>query len=429
MEWLESMGFETVDYETVGGKGLAGAVKSFGDKAAGLEYATDGLVLTFDSVSYGDSLGATSKFPKDSLAFKWTDETAETTLIEIQWSASRTGLINPIAVFEPVEIEGTTINRASLHNVSIVKGLELGVGDRITVYKANMIIPQVAENLTRGGGAEIPDKCPVCGGATEMDLQNEVESLYCANPMCKAQLTRSLAHFVSRDAMNIEGLSLQTLEKFTENGLVGNYADIYGLPAHGDMISNMAGFGAKSFENLVNSIERSREVAPHNLIYALGIRHVGLSSAKLLCGFYNGDIYEIMRAKPEELNAIEGFGPVLSQSACNYFSDANNAALLERLMKSLRIKKPVPRGTRPLENLNFVITGEVSRFAGRNELKERIESLGGRVSGGVSSKTDYLINNDILSKSSKNKTARELNVPVITEDEFMDKFLGEGTDA
>jgi DNA ligase (NAD+) len=401
-------------------------IEEYKKKAAGQPVSSDGLVLTYDDIAYGQSLGATSKFPRDSIAFKWADEVNETTLTHIEWNTSRTGLINPVAVFEPVEIEGTSVNRASLHNVSIVRALELGEGDTITVYKANMIIPQVAENLTRSNTAIIPSHCPVCKSETELANQRGTEALYCRNPNCKAQLISSLSHFCGRDMMNIEGLSEQTLEKFVDNGIVQDYTDLFELARHEESITGMEGFGRKSFDNLLASVELAKDAALPNFIFALGIKHVGLSNAKLLCTHYRHDIERIVQATPEELMGIKGFGDIIAQSLHAYFSNDDNLSLMRKALGYLRIKTPASKPDDPVKILNgltFVITGGVHRFDNRKALRHFIESHGGLTADSVTAKTSYLINNDIASVSGKNKKAAALGVPVISEDGFMDKFI------
>ena len=389
----------------------------FSEKIEKNDFASDGLVLTFDSIAYSSSLGTTSKFPKDSIAFKWSDELAETTLLDIIWNTSRTGRINPIAVFEPVDIEGSTVNRASVHNVSVLEGLKLGKGDKIKVYKANMIIPQIAENMTCSATAKIPEVCPVCQGETEIRMLKEGKELYCINPTCSAQRIKALVHYVSRDAMNIEGLSEETIKKFADAGILDNYTDIYSIKDHPE-IMDMEGFGQKSFDNLVAAVEKSRTVPLENFINALGINQVGLSNAKLLCRNYNYSIEDIVKADQEELKDIEGFGEVIAHSIHSYFANKENLELFNKAVGLLSFVKPAET-TDKLGGINFVITGDVAIFKNRNEVKALIESLGGKVTGSVTSKTNYLINNDVNSSSSKNKKAKELNIPIITEEEFI----------
>lgn len=428
LAWLAGQGFSVVAHEKVTAETVTDAVAGFQQRIAQQDIASDGLVLTYDDILYSESLGATSKFPRDAIAFKWADERCETTLLRIEWNTSRTGLINPIAVFEPVEIEGTTVNKASLHNVSIVRGLALGVGDRLTVYKANMIIPQVAENLTRSNTADIPQTCPVCHGATEVICLREGEALYCLNPYCKAQAVSGLVHFCSRDAMNIEGLSEQTLEKLMERGMVSDYTDIFDLRRFEQDIVGMEGFGAKSFAKLMASIDKAKDVALPNFIFALGIKHVGLSNAKLLCAQYGHDMDLIINAARgeawlDELLTIKGFGEVIANSLHVYFSEENNLALLRKALPFLRIQKPADEPeAKPFTGMTFVITGEVNRFENRKALQAFIERHGGRATGSVTAKTSVLINNDAESSSSKNKKAQELGVPILTEDAFLTQY-------
>ena len=428
LQWLESLGFEIVEYEHVTALNVAEAVEGFKKKIPSAQFMSDGLVLTYDDISYSESLGTTSKFPKDSLAFKWADELAETILLEIEWSTSRTGLINPVAIFAPVSLEGTTVSRASLHNVSILKGLGLRRGDRISVYKANMIIPQVAENLSRDkpseNAVEIPKKCKICNGETE--ITGDPEMLYCINPACDAQQIRALSHFVSRDALNIAGLSEQTLEKLISRGFVSDFMDLFELENHENEIKQIEGFGQKSFDKLMESIENSKNAALPNFIYSLGIRHVGLSNAKLLCAFFKNDALQISEACRQEnflevLSEIKGFGDAISFSLHKFFSYEKNYKLFIRAIEILRITNSVNRGN-ALDGLTFVITGDVTRFKNRKELQNFIESNGGRTTGSVTAKTSFLINNDALSNSSKNKKAAQLGVSVITEDDFLVRF-------
>ena len=421
MDWLDKKGFQTVQRKFVNAENVEKTVREFEKNIPNNPFATDGLVLTYDDIEYSRSLGTTAKFPRDSIAFKWADETAETTLKEIEWSASRTGLINPIAVFDPVELEGTTVERASLHNVSIVENLQLGLGDTITVYKANMIIPQVAENLTKSNNAEIPAVCPVCGGKTQIVSLRDGKALKCINMDCPAKKLMGFVHFVSRDAMNIEGLSESTLEKFINADTLVDFADIYSLSKHKDTLVGLEGFGEKSFENLMSAIEKSRNVGLPNFIYALGIENVGLSNAKLLCKYYDHDIDKILAAKAEELVGIDGFGEIIAQSAENYFKDEKHIVLIEKLRKELTFDIPkASEGELPLKDKIFVITGDVHHFKNRKELQAKIEELGGKATGSVSAKTSYLINNDITSNSSKNKKAKELGVPIISEEDFLE---------
>jgi DNA ligase (NAD+) len=426
LEWLAGLGFETVPHKAVTAETVIGAVDAFKAQIAGAPIATDGLVLTFDDIVYSALLGATSKFPRDSLAFKWADELQETTLLAIEWNTSRTGLINPVAVFEPVELEGTSVSRASVHNVSILRELSLNPGDRITVYKANMIIPQVAENLSSDAAkqAEIPPRCPVCGGETEVVSGPSGEALYCVGIGCAAQRLQSLAHFVSRNAMEIEGLSEQTLEKLVALDLVEDYTDLFSLRRHESVILGMEGFGRKSYDRLIAAVEKAKDIALPNFIYALGIRHVGLANAKLLCAHFGHDMYKITEACAQEdyletLGGIKGFGEAIAGSLHRYFSDDKNRALINDTLPLLRLQAPErASNSLPLAGLTFVITGEVHRYPNRKALQSHIEAQGGKVTGSVTAKTSYLINNDASSASAKNKKAAELGVPVLTEEGF-----------
>lgn len=425
--WLKSQGFDVVEYKKVRGPEVAAAVQAFSEAVAANDFPSDGLVSIYEDIAYGQSLGRTAKFPRDSYAFKWQDELRETCLKEIEWSASRTGLINPVAVFEPVELEGTTVSRASVHNVSILKSLKLGIGDRITVYKANMIIPQIAENLTRSGNVQIPDTCPVCGGATKIRQMNDVESLYCTNPDCQAKKIKSFTLFVSRDAMNIDGLSEMTLEKFIDSGFVREYADLFHLDRHREAIVNMEGFGERSYEKLSESLEKARRTTLPRVVYSLGIPNIGVAGAKVLCKEYDYDLSRLRSAGAEELSAIPGVGEVIGASVEAYFSDPEHNRWVDDLLKELEIYvEEVDESALTLDGKTFVITGSLETFANRNELKNLIESKGGKVTGSVTSRTSYLINNDTMSSSSKNKKAKELGVEILSEQDFLDRFVKKG---
>ena len=385
---------------------------------------SDGLVLAFDDIAYGKSLGRTAKFPRDSIAFKWADEIKETRLLEMEWSPSRTGLINPVAIFEPVELEGTTVSRASVHNISIVKNLKLGIGDTITVYKANMIIPQIAENLTMSDSLEIPKDCPACGGKTEIKQVNEVQSLYCTNPECSAKKIKAFTLFVSRDALNMEGLSEATLEKFIAKGFLHDFIDIFHLNRYEEEIKSMEGFGEKSYNNLMNSIETARKTTLPKVMYSLGIANIGLANAKMICKEFKYDLKAMMSATVEELSRIDGVGEVIAGTFCDYFSTEEHRIMVEKLMSELQVEVEVAEeGNQILEGKSFAITGSLEYFENRNQLKEKIESLGGKVTGSVTGKTFALINNDAASNSSKNKKARELGVQILTESEFLEKYV------
>lgn len=424
LKFLRKQGFEVVEYRRVTPENIVEAVGDFEKKAVGYNIPSDGLVLTFEDIAYGRALGRTSKFPRDSIAFKWADELKETRLVEIEWSPSRTGLINPVAIFEPVELEGTTVSRASVHNISILKGLKLGVGDKITVYKANMIIPQIAENLTGSDTLSIPSCCPACGGKTEIRESNAVQSLYCLNPECSAKKIKAFTLFVSRDAMNIDGLSEATLEKFIAKGFLHDFTDIFYLKNHKEEIEEMEGFGEKSCSNLLQSIEKARETTLPRLIYAMGIANIGLANAKMICKEFDYDLEAMMSADMEALSQIDGIGEVIAGTFCTFFSGGKNRHQVEKLVKELNIlKESVEEGSQTLKGMTFAITGGLTHFENRNALKERIEALGGKVAGSVSSKTTALINNDAASNSSKNKKAREAGVDILTEEEFMEKYL------
>lgn len=422
--FLTEQGFDVVEYRKVNPDTILEAIEYFEKKVEGFDIPSDGLVLTYEDIAYGASLGTTAKFPRDSIAFKWADELKETVLREIEWSPSRTGLINPIAVFEPVELEGTTVSRASVHNISILRGLKLGIGDHITVYKANMIIPQIAENLTGSDSVQIPEKCPVCGQATEIRQVNEVQSLYCTNPLCDAKKLKSFALFVSRDAMNIDGFSEATLEKFIGKGFLHEYADIFKLSRYEEEITQMEGFGEKSCRNLLGSIEEARKTTLPRVIYGLGITGIGLANAKMICRYYRYDLNAMKAAQTEELSEIDGVGEVLADAFSEYFADEKHVRQLENLLREIEIAvEKVDEETQTLTGLSFVITGSLNHYANRNELKELIEQKGGKVAGSVSAKTTGLINNDVTSNSSKNKKAKELGVRILSEEEFMEEYL------
>lgn len=423
LDYLSSLGFQVVEHVPVDEGNLDTTVKEFESRICKNDFPSDGLVLTIDSIEISRSLGETAKFPKDSIAFKWKDEAAETKLLYIDWSTSRTGLINPVAVFEPVELEGTTVNRASVHNVSILEELQLGIGDTIKVYKANMIIPQVQENITKSGNVQIPKVCPVCGGETEIRKLRDGKALYCTNPNCSAQRVRSLDHFVSRDAMNIEGLSEETLKKFIEKGFIDNYTDIFELKKYKYEIIELDGFGEKSYSNIEKSIEKACICALPNFLYALGINHVGLSNAKLLCKNYDNDLEAIMSANEDELDEIDGFGTVIAHSINSYFTNEKNRMLVEKALKYITfLQQESADENGVLKGMTFVITGDLEKYKNRKELQKEIEYKGGKVTGSVTNNTTYLINNDSLSESSKNKKAAELGIPVITEDEYINMF-------
>lgn len=419
MEWLKDQGFEVVEYRIVTADTLDEAMDYFADAVEKNIFPSDGLVALYDDIAYGESLGSTTKFPRNAFAFKWADEIRETTLRSIEWSPSRTGLINPIAVFDPVELEGTTVSRASVHNVSILKELELGIGDTLQVYKANMIIPQIAENLTRSRNLQIPDTCPACGSEAKIIKENEVEALYCTNPDCAAKKIKAFTLFVSRDAMNIDGLSEATLEKFIARGFIHTFGDIFEISRYKDEIMEMEGFGQKSFDNLMESLENARKTTLAKVIYSLGIANIGLANAKVICRHFNNSLDAIRKADLEEVSAIDGIGPVIARNLVNYFHEEENNQKLDYLMQHLHIQQEEIKSQQIFAGMNFVITGSLNHFSNRNEAKNLIESLGGKVTGSVTGKTTYLINNDTASNSSKNKKARELGIPILSEEEFL----------
>ena len=418
--WLKKQGFEVVEYKVVTSESLDEAMDYFSKTIVNNDFPSDGLVVTYDDIAYGESLGSTAKFPRNSFAFKWADEMRETRLVDMEWSPSRTGLINPVAIFEPVELEGTTVSRASVHNISIVKELQLGIGDTIKVYKANMIIPQIAENLTRSGNLVIPDKCPVCGREARIRKENDVETLYCMNPDCVAKKIKSFSLFTSRDAMNIDGLSEATLEKFIAMGFIHNFGDIFEIGKYKDQIVEMEGFGQKSFDNLMVSLEKAKKTTLAKVIYSLGITGIGLANAKVICKYFDDDIEKIRYAEEEEISSIEGIGPVIAGSLADYFKSAENNQKLDHLLSHLHLVHEETSAEQVFAGKTFVITGSVEHFSNRSEAKEFIEARGGKVTGSVTKKTDYLINNDKTSASSKNKKAQELGIPILSEEDFLE---------
>ena len=424
MCWLSDQGFDVVEYKVAVKDTLDQVMQYFAEKIGHYDIPSDGLVALYDDIAYGESLGRTAKFPRNAFAFKWKDELKETHLLEIEWSASRTGLINPVAIFEPVELEGTTVSRASVHNLSVMKNLKLGIGDLITVYKANMIIPQIAENLTGSQTMEIPKHCPVCGGETNIHRINDVETLYCTNPDCQAKKIKAFTLFASRDAMNIDGLSEATLEKFIARGFIHSFSDIFHLSQHREEIVQMEGFGEKSYENLINSLETARKTTLPRLIYSLGIPNIGVANAKMICKAYNYDLEKIRHTTIEEMALIDGVGAVIAGTLVDYFADEKNQKALDELLQELEIEKPeISNEIQKFAGKIFVITGSVEHFSNRNEVKAVIEQHGGTVTGSVSAKTDYLINNDAASGSSKNKKAKQLGIPIITESEFLHMLI------
>ena len=418
--FLKEQGFDVVEYYRVNPDTIMDTIEQFATKIVDYDVPSDGLVLTLCDLAYGESLGRTAKFPRDSIAFKWADETAQTTLLEIEWSPSRTGLINPVAIFEPVQLEGTTVSRASVHNLSIMEELELGIGDQITVYKANMIIPQIAENLTRSRKIQIPKTCPVCGKATQICQENDTKTLVCPNPECEAKKIKSFTLMVSRDALNIDGLSEATLEKFIAKGFIHRFADIFRLNRFEKEITEMDGFGEKSFQNLMASLEQARNTTLPRYLYAIGITGIGVANAKVLCKAFQYDFEKMKSATMEELSEVDGIGEVLAEGIISYFADEKKAQNALELLEELQIEKPEQTEEEQIfAGMTFVITGNVYHYANRNEVKDVIEQKGGKVAGSVSSKTNYLINNDVTSTSGKNKKAKELGIPIISEEEFI----------
>lgn len=420
--WLEEQGFEVVERKIVTESNMEEVVSYFAEKVKTYDYPSDGLVLMYDDIAYGLSLGSTAKFPRNGIAFKWKDEEAETVLDYIEWSPSRTGLINPVAVFRPVELEGTTVTRASVHNISIMEELKLGVGDTIKVYKANMIIPQISENLTKSGFTDIPDSCPACGKSTEVRNENGVKTLYCPNRQCPAKHVKLYTLFVSRNAMNIDGLSEETLEKFIDAGYIHEFADIFKLDRYEEEIVNTPGFGRKSYDNLMDSVNRARQVELHALIYSLGIPNIGTANAKLICKHFQNDFDKIRNAAREELVEIKHIGDKMAEKFADYFADEENNAKVDRLLEQITIMQPEENNSQNMEGLTFVVTGSVEKFPNRNAVKDYIEKRGGKVTGSVTSKTNYLINNDVLSNSSKNRKAKELGIEIISEEQFLEKW-------
>ena len=420
--FLKEQGFEVVEYKEVTGETVPETVAWFASMIEDNDYPSDGLVVVLDDVAYGRSLGTTAKYPRDSIAFKWQDEQAETTLLDVEWSPSRTGLINPVAIFEPVDLEGTQVSRASVHNVSIARELKLGIGDRIKVYKANMIIPQIAENLTKSGTLVIPDTCPVCGGRAEIHREGDVETLYCVNEDCPAKKINAFALFVSRNALNIDGMSSATIEKLIDIGAIKTFGDFFRLEEHRDAIVAMEGFGEKSYENMLKAAEVSRDTTCARLLTGLGIPGIGGAVAGLIAEAGDEDMEKIRHMTKEELLSIDGIGDVLADAFCGWFADEKNGQVTDDLLSILRMAAPEDKGEQDLAGLTFVVTGSLETYPNRDALKEEIKSRGGKVAGSVSGNTDYLINNDINSTSGKNKKAKELGIPIISEQDYLDRF-------
>ena len=423
--FLKKQGFDVVHYVRVDSSNILEEIENYSKLVTEYDIPSDGLVLTYDDIAYGESLGRTAKFPRNSIAFKWQDEIRETVLRQIEWSPSRTGLINPVAIFDPVELEGTTVSRASVHNVSIVRELKLGIGDHITVYKANMIIPQIAKNLTQSGDLTIPNTCPACGGETKLIKDSMAWTLNCTNPACPAKQIKSFALFTSRDAMNMEGISENTLEKLLATGILSDFTDLYKLSNHKDVIVTLEGFGEKSYEKMIDSIEASRNTTLPRVLYALGIPGIGVANAKVICRHFEYNPENIINADADELSEVEGIGEILAKGIVDYFALEKNKKLFCDILKELRLEEvKVDRSNDMVNGRSFVITGSLNTYANRDELKDKIESLGGKVTGSVSAKCECLINNDVASTSSKNKKAKELGVRIISEEDFNREYLG-----
>ena len=423
--FLKKQGFDVVHYVRVDSSNILEEIENYSKLVTEYDIPSDGLVLTYDDIAYGESLGRTAKFPRNSIAFKWQDEIRETVLRQIEWSPSRTGLINPVAIFDPVELEGTTVSRASVHNVSIVRELKLGIGDHITVYKANMIIPQIAKNLTQSGDLTIPNTCPACGGETKLIKDSMAWTLNCTNPDCPAKQIKSFALFTSRDAMNMEGISENTLEKLLATGILSDFTDLYKLSDHKDVIVALEGFGEKSYEKMIDSIEASRNTTLPRVLYALGIPGIGVANAKVICRHFEYNPEYIINADADELSEVEGIGEILAKGIVDYFALEKNKKLFCDILKELRLEEvKVDRSNDMVNGRSFVITGSLNTYANRDELKAKIESLGGKVTGSVSAKCECLINNDVASTSSKNKKAKELGVRIISEEDFNREYLG-----
>ncbi len=423
-DFLTGLGFEVVEHHKVTGDTVKDRIAYYAEKIQTYEIPSDGLVLCYEDIAYGKSLGMTAKFPRDAIAFKWQDETARTVLREIEWSPSRTGLINPVAIFDSVELEGTSVSRASVHNLSVLDDLKLGIGDEILVYKANMIIPQIAENITKSGNLEIPETCPCCGGPTSVRVVKEAKSLYCANPDCPAKQIKKFSLFVSRDAFNVDGLSEATLEKFVDEGFIKEYSDLFGLDRYHDTIVTMEGFGEKSYQNLMDSIEKARDISLPNFVYSLGILNIGLANAKVICKAFGNDLDKVLNLTKDELMSVDGIGEVIADSYAAYFADEDNKKRVDNLLRCVRMRKEdVVTEESLLTGKTVVVTGSLNLYASRKDLQEEIERRGAKLSGSVSKNTFVLVNNDVNSASSKNKTAKELGIPIMSEEDFVNTYL------
>ena len=431
LKLIKELGFETVEYQIILSNNekeyLESKIDYLRELASNKKLPIDGMVLMYNNIKYGKSLGNTAHHPLHSIAFKFENDVEFTKLINVEFNVSRTGRVNPIALFNPVELYGTTVTRATLNNLSILKSLQLGLGDEIGVTKANEIIPMITDNLTKSNTLVIPEVCPVCGEPLIIKNDTNSEFLYCQNPNCKAKLVQSIFNYCNRDAMNIVGLSEKSIEKFIEKGFIKSILDIYSLDKYKKEIIHMEGFGLKSYNKLIDSIEKSKQCKLENFIYALGIPNVGLQTAKNIVKFVEGDVRTklntlLMFCENIKWLKMNDCGESLKNSLIQYFNNEENNKLVFELSNLLSFIEDNPKKNNnvSLEGKTFVITGKVHIYKNRNEIKDIIESLGGKVSGSVSSKTDYLINNDINSNSGKNKTAKELNIPIISEEQFVE---------
>ena len=443
MDWLEQQGFKTVERERVDlpdEHSVENVINAFTQKVTSKQnpFPVDGLVICYDDTDYAQTGSVTGHHAtKAGLAFKWQDESADTVLQEIEWSCAAS-TISPVAIFRPVELEGTIVKRASLCNISECERLGIGAGGtEISVIKANKIIPKVIKVNRTVGSLVIPHECPVCHAATEIRISevSGTKTLHCTNEECPAKQLKKFARFVSKEGMNIDGISEQTLSKFINLGWVSEYADIYDLRRHIRELAQMEGFGEKSASNIIRSIERSTNVEAHRLLYALNIPLCGMDVCKRLLGAYpldelvkeatkeTGDLFEPYREASDVFAHIDGIGPEKSASFVNWFRDEHNKQRYHHLREKITVTQASnePIGNK-CEGLVFVITGDVYHYKNRNELKAYIESQGGKVASAVSGSTNYLINNDVTSTSGKNQKAQQLVIPIISEDQFIEKY-------
>lgn len=418
-DYLEECGFEVVEHELVTNNNISDVIERFDPEK--YQYPVDGLVVMYNSYEYGKQQGKTSHHPLNMLALKWEDQLYETTLEDVLWNTSKTGLINPVAIFSPVDLDGAITTRATLHNVSYIEDLELGIGDSIQIYRSNMVIPKVHESLTRSNNLDIPSKCPCCGGDVEIHNENGSKTLHCMNQQCSAKLLSQFVYFVSRECMNIDGLSEATLDRFIQAGWLIQLKDIYHLYEHKKEMIHMDGFGKRRVEKLLDAIEKSRNSKLSNFITALSIPLIGKSTAKdmaKVCHNHINEFFLNIESKFDWSN-VDGIGDTTNDSINDYFD--KNLEAVKDLIKEINFSSSENdnHSSKDLSGLTFVITGKVEKYKNRNVMKEEIESKGGKVSGSVSSKTNYLVNNDMSSNSSKNKKAKELMIPIITEDELI----------